>query len=101
MIDSAGGMRSEGVGAIPAADRPRMLQNPAKIRGTSLLEHRTGGSRRLAAVHDQGVSEAVRSKVDFFTGDACQIGEMAANGRLSSYDGVMQSVQIHQVLSTI
>jgi putative 4-mercaptohistidine N1-methyltranferase len=45
----------------------------------------------VAAVHNEGVTPEVLRKVEFFTGDACQIGEMAAEGLLSTYDGVIMS----------
>jgi 5-histidylcysteine sulfoxide synthase/putative 4-mercaptohistidine N1-methyltranferase len=45
----------------------------------------------VQAVHENGVSPEVRSKVNFFTGDACQIDEMVGDGRLDSYDGVVMS----------
>jgi putative 4-mercaptohistidine N1-methyltranferase len=45
----------------------------------------------VRAVHEDGSSPAIRSKVSFFTGDACQIAEMASNGVLGSYDGVIMS----------
>jgi SAM-dependent methyltransferase len=45
----------------------------------------------VAAVHDEGVTCDVLNKVNFFTGDACQLEKMATDGRLSSYDGVIMS----------
>lgn len=45
----------------------------------------------VAAVHNENVTPEVLRKVEFFTGDACQIGEMAAEGLLSTYDGVIMS----------
>jgi putative 4-mercaptohistidine N1-methyltranferase len=45
----------------------------------------------ISAVHDEGVTPEVLQKVEFFTGDACQIGQMARDGQLSTYDGVIMS----------
>ncbi|GKY97274.1 hypothetical protein MPSEU_000685800 [Mayamaea pseudoterrestris] len=45
----------------------------------------------VEAVHESDVSERVRSKIDFFTGDACKIREMADSGKLSSYDALIMS----------
>jgi len=45
----------------------------------------------VKAVHDEGVTSDVRSKVNFFTGDAQRVGEMNAEGQLSTYDGVVMS----------
>jgi len=46
---------------------------------------------RVKAVHDEGITPEIRSKVSFFTGDACQISEMSADGRLGRYDGAVMS----------
>ena len=45
----------------------------------------------VRAVHEEGVSPDVLSKVNFFTGDACGIKNMAERGQLLSYDGVIMS----------
>ena len=45
----------------------------------------------VKTVHDEGVTDEVLKKVDFFTGDACQLHEMAADQRLATYDGVVMS----------
>lgn len=45
----------------------------------------------VKAVHDAEVTADVRSKVNFFTGDAQRVGEMNADGELSTYDGVVMS----------
>jgi SAM-dependent methyltransferase len=45
----------------------------------------------VRAVHGDGVNADVRSRVNFFTGDACKISEMSLNGTLSSYDAVSMS----------
>jgi len=67
----------------------RMQKNPEDVRFRIPMEAEL--FEEVQAVHEDGVTEEVRSKVNFFTGDACQLGEMAANGRLSSYDGVVMS----------
>jgi putative 4-mercaptohistidine N1-methyltranferase len=41
--------------------------------------------------HEDGVDEVVRSKVNFFTGDACNLSGMQAEGKLGTYDGVIMS----------
>jgi putative 4-mercaptohistidine N1-methyltranferase len=45
-------------------------------------------SATVQAVHCEGVMEEVRSKVNFFKGDACQ---METDDRLGKYDGVVMS----------
>ena len=45
----------------------------------------------VKAVHDAEVTADVRSRVNFFTGDAQRVGEMNAEGDLSTYDGVVMS----------
>jgi putative 4-mercaptohistidine N1-methyltranferase len=45
----------------------------------------------VRAVHEEGVTPEVLSKVNFFTGDACDIANMATNGTLTTYDGVIMS----------
>jgi len=46
---------------------------------------------QVRAVHDEGVTPDVMSKVNFFTGDACDIKNMAEDGKLEKYDGVIMS----------
>jgi len=46
---------------------------------------------KVRAVHEKHITPDVRSKVKFFTGDACQIADMSADGQLSKYDGVLMS----------
>lgn len=45
----------------------------------------------VKAVHEEGVTTDVLSKVNFFTGDACDITNMAKDGKLGTYDGVIMS----------
>lgn len=45
----------------------------------------------VKAVHDNEVTADIRSKVNFFTGDAQRVGEMNLNGKLATYDGVVMS----------
>jgi len=45
----------------------------------------------VKAVHEDGVTASVRSKVNFFTGDACNISRMATEGLVDTYDGVVMS----------
>lgn len=45
----------------------------------------------VQAVHQEGVDESVRSKIHFFTGDACKMAEMASHGILGTYDGAVMS----------
>lgn len=45
----------------------------------------------VQAVHEEGITAEIRSKVNFFQGDACQIPQMVHNGKLTSYDGVIMS----------
>jgi len=48
-------------------------------------------SERIRAIHEDGVTSDVRSKVNFFVGDACRMAEMSAERQLASYDGVVMS----------
>lgn len=45
----------------------------------------------VEAVHESDINERVRSKINFFYGDACKLREMADSGKLSSYDGLIMS----------
>lgn len=45
----------------------------------------------VQAVHEEGITASIRSKVQFFQGDACQIPQMVQNGKLTTYDGVIMS----------
>ena len=45
----------------------------------------------VRAIHEDGVDELARSRVHFFTGDACQMREMASHGLLGTYDGAVMS----------
>jgi len=45
----------------------------------------------VRAVHENGVTPNVLAKVNFFTGDACDIQNMAESGQLKSYDGIIMS----------
>ncbi|CAB9522563.1 Hercynine oxygenase [Seminavis robusta] len=46
---------------------------------------------QVKAVHDDGVTPDVLSKVNFFAGDAQRIAEMNATGQIATYDGVVMS----------
>lgn len=46
---------------------------------------------QVTASHDEGITPEIRSKVNFFTGDACQLKHMSQDGILDSYDGVTMS----------
>lgn len=46
---------------------------------------------QVEAAHEHDVSQEIRNKVNFFQGDACRIGEMATDGHLGKYDGVIMS----------
>lgn len=67
----------------------RMQSEPEAVRFKVPIE--ADIHEEVAAVHDEGVTSDVLRKVNFFAGDACQLGDMAADGRLSSYDGVIIS----------
>jgi len=45
----------------------------------------------VIAVHEKDITPAIRSKVNFFTGDSCKIQDMVASGSLDTYDGVIMS----------
>lgn len=45
----------------------------------------------VRAVHEDGVTPQALSKVNFFTGDACDIKNMAERGQIGSYDGIIMS----------
>ena len=45
----------------------------------------------VQAVHEDGVTENVRNRVNFFVGDACQLQNYSKNDILGTYDGVVMS----------
>jgi putative 4-mercaptohistidine N1-methyltranferase len=45
----------------------------------------------VEAVHEDGMTPEILSKVNFFTGDATKIKEMSDEGKLGTYDGVIMS----------
>jgi putative 4-mercaptohistidine N1-methyltranferase len=45
----------------------------------------------VQAMHEEGVTSEILNKVNFFTGDACNLEGMAADGRISTYDGIIMS----------
>jgi putative 4-mercaptohistidine N1-methyltranferase len=45
----------------------------------------------VKVAQDSDITSDMRSKIDFFTGDACRLAEMSADGTLDSYDGVVMS----------
>lgn len=67
----------------------RMQKNPENVRFRIPMEAEL--FEEVQAVHEDGVTEEERSKVNFFTGDACQLEQMSIDGRLGSYDGVIMS----------
>jgi 5-histidylcysteine sulfoxide synthase/putative 4-mercaptohistidine N1-methyltranferase len=67
----------------------KRMQNAEDIRFRIPVEAEL--YKEVRAVHGDEMSPEVRSKVNFFTGDACQIDEMVGDGRLDSYDGVVMS----------
>ena len=48
-------------------------------------------SETVLAMHDKGITEDVQARVNFFTGDACEIKSMHQAGKLQTYDGVIMS----------
>jgi putative 4-mercaptohistidine N1-methyltranferase len=46
---------------------------------------------QVQAVHEEGVTSEILNKVNFFTGDACNLEGMAADGRIGTYDGIIMS----------
>jgi putative 4-mercaptohistidine N1-methyltranferase len=67
----------------------RMQTSPESVRFRIPIEAEL--VEEVQAVHEKDVTEAIRSKVHFFTGDACQMAAMASDGQLSKYDGVIMS----------
>ena len=46
----------------------------------------------VTAVHEEGITQEIRDKVNFFQGDACRIGEMmVSDEQLGNYDGIIMS----------
>ena len=45
----------------------------------------------VRAVHAADVNHEVKSKLNFFTGDACKLGLMKSQGLLGTYDGLLMS----------
>ena len=46
----------------------------------------------VRAVHEEGVTPDILSKVKFFTGDACDITRMKEDGKIQTYDGVIMAI---------
>lgn len=67
----------------------RMQTEPEAVRFKVPIE--ADIFEEVTAVHDDSVTPDMLKKVNFFTGNACEVGEMAADGRLSSYDGLIMS----------
>ena len=70
-------------------DAARRMQNGEEIQFNIPVE--ADLHEQVNAVLEKEVTPDIRSRVEFFTGDACQMAEMAAGGRLSSYDGIVMS----------
>jgi putative 4-mercaptohistidine N1-methyltranferase len=47
--------------------------------------------QEVVAVHEDGVNTDIKSRVNFFVGDACRMDEMKQNDQLTTYDGIMMS----------
>jgi len=45
----------------------------------------------VQAVHEEGITPEILSKVNFFTGDACELDAMKQEGTLGTYDGITMS----------
>ena len=67
----------------------RMRNEPEKVVFKVPVEADVHAS--VQAVHDEGVDKTVRDKTNFFTGDATKLKEMATDGQLTMYDGVVMS----------
>ena len=67
----------------------RMRNEPEKVVFKVPVEADVHAS--IQAVHDEGVDKTVRDKTNFFTGDATKLKEMATDGQLTMYDGVVMS----------
>jgi putative 4-mercaptohistidine N1-methyltranferase len=68
----------------------RMQSDPDSVRFNIPMEAELVAE--VQAVHEYGVTEHERNKVNFFTGDACALGQMVDNGQVGkSYDGVVMS----------
>jgi SAM-dependent methyltransferase len=72
-------------------DAAKRMQNIDKSDVTFRVPIEAELYEEVKAVHDQGVDSGVRSKVNFFVGDAERVGEMNAEGSLRTYDGVVMS----------
>jgi 5-histidylcysteine sulfoxide synthase/putative 4-mercaptohistidine N1-methyltranferase len=70
-------------------DAAKQMQAGDSIRFTVPVEGDI--HENVIAVHEAGVDARVRSKIDFFTGDACKIREMVTNGELGTYDALIMS----------
>lgn len=47
--------------------------------------------QEVKATFDSSITESVAAKVNFFTGDACNMQQMIVDGSLATYDGVIMS----------
>ncbi|KAL3922444.1 MAG: hypothetical protein SGARI_006451 [Bacillariaceae sp.] len=45
----------------------------------------------VRATLEPGVTPQIANKVNFFTGDACKLSEMATEGKISTYDGIVMA----------
>jgi putative 4-mercaptohistidine N1-methyltranferase len=68
----------------------RMQTQPETVRFRIPME--ADLYREVQAIHNDGVTPEVRAKVNFFTGDACQLDQMVQKGQLrTDYDSVIMS----------
>ncbi|KAL3905288.1 MAG: hypothetical protein SGILL_009738, partial [Bacillariaceae sp.] len=45
----------------------------------------------VQATREPGVTQGIANKVNFFVGDACKLPEMASEGKISTYDGIVMA----------
>jgi SAM-dependent methyltransferase len=70
--------------------RERMQSHPADVTFRIPIEGEL--YQQIQAVHSPDITSEIRSKVSFFTGDACQMEHMIEDGLLlKSYDGILLS----------
>jgi 5-histidylcysteine sulfoxide synthase/putative 4-mercaptohistidine N1-methyltranferase len=68
----------------------RMQNEPNSVRFRIPME--ADLYKEVQAIHNDGITDVIRNKVNFFTGDACQLDTMVQNNQLrTDYDGIIMS----------
>jgi putative 4-mercaptohistidine N1-methyltranferase len=66
-----------------------MQQYPENVRFKVPIEAEL--YQEVAAVHEDDITSEIRSRVNFFVGDACRMDDMIQHEQLTTYDGIIMS----------